>query len=617
MNKSNNLLSSIVSFRTYARHLPVQGRREIFSETLNRNMQMHLDKFPALSKDILKAYQKVHELKVMPAMRALQFGGEAILKNNVRGFNCAFLPIDDIAAFGETLFLLLSGTGVGFSCQRRHVNKLPSIQAPREEGVYYTHDSINGWAQALDMLMAAYFYGRMRPVFDHSGVRSKGSYLVTTGAKAPGPAPLKYMLEQVETVLKAAEGRRLRPIEVHDIICIVSDCVISGGIRRSALVSLFDATDEEMLDAKAGNWWEKHPYRARANNSALLLRSTLTKEKFKYVFDKCVASGSGEPGWMFTNDLDLGSNACLEIALNPNQFCNLSTISQTNIENKKDFMNRLYAGALLGTLQAAYTDFPYLRPRWKETTELEGLIGVSFTGIADSGGVVTAEWLQEGAKLVNEVNQKYAKKIGINSSYRNTTIKPEGTSSCVLSSSSGIHARHADYYLRRVRMTKSDALAMYLQQVVPDLMEDDVTSATGTILTVPQKSPDHAITRGKESAKSLFERNMFYQKYWIAEGHISGANKHNVSVTISYKDEEVEELFNLCWDNRDSYAAISLLPYSDHTYRQAPFEECTEAVYNHYMDLVKDIDLTQVREDQDYTDRGGLVACSGGFCEVI
>ncbi len=616
MNNSNKLLSDIVAFRTYAKHLPHFGRRETLEETINRNMHMHLQKFPKLSRDIIKAFQRIHEYKVMPSMRAMQFGGEAIVKNNIRSYNCSFTHVDDVRVFGEILFLLLSGTGVGFSCQKRHVNKLPPVQMPREEGTFVVHDSITGWAQALDALTDAYFFGRMRPVFDLSQIRPKGSYLVTTGAKAPGPAPLKVMLEAVDAKLKAAVGRRLKPIEVHDLICIIADCVLAGGIRRAALISLFDRTDEEMLKAKHGAWWEKHPYRARANNSAVLPRGAVKEEQFRHIFDMCVNSNAGEPGFYWTNDENLGSNPCVEIALNSNQFCNLTTINQTGIEDKKDWLNRVYAATLLGTLQAAYTDFPYLRPIWKQTTESEALLGVSCTGIADAHGKVTADWLKAGAEFAKEINVKYAEKIGINPAARITAIKPEGTASCILGSSSGIHARHDNYYLRRVRMNKDDALALYLKATIPELVEDDLFSASGVVVTIPQESPDNAIIRSKETAKSLFDRTVFYHDNWIKPAHVSGKNTHNVSVTISYRQEEIEELYSLLWNHRDNYTGISLLPYDNGSYKQAPFESCDKETFEKYNAMVKSIDLTQVFEEYDGTNRSQLIACAGGACEV-
>lgn len=616
MNTSNKLLSDVTAFRTYSKYLSHLGRRETIEETINRNMHMHLDRFPKLSKDIVKAYQRVHSLQVMPSMRSLQFGGEAILKNNVRLFNCSFVHMSDPRSFGEVLFLLLSGTGVGYSIQSRHINKLPQIKQPREEGEFIVHDSIEGWAQALDALIDAYFFQRVRPKFNVSQIRPKGSYLVTTGARAPGPEPLKKMLTDVEAKLKSAIGRKLHEIEVHDINCIVSDCVLAGGIRRAAMISLFDRNSEAMLKSKHGTWWEKHPYRARANNSAVLPRSKVTEEEFSHIYDMCIQSNSGEPGFFWTNDEDWGTNPCCEIGLNSNQFCNLTTINQTGIKDKRDFLNRVYAASLIGTLQASYTDFPYLRPEWKSITDKEALLGVSFTGIADSAGLIQADWLQEAAKLVVEVNEKYSNKIGINPASRTTAIKPEGTASCVLGSSSGIHARHSKHYLRRIRMNKDDALSRYLEATVPELVEDDIFSPTGVVVTFPQESPPNAITREDETATSLFERTIFYQKNWVKPGHIAGKNTHNVSVTISYKEEEIDTLKKMMWQNRDSYTGISLLPYDGGSYKQAPFEECNEATYKNYMSLVKDIDLRNVKEEEDNTTRVENLACVGGVCAL-
>jgi ribonucleoside-diphosphate reductase alpha chain len=616
MNPSNKLLSDITAFRTYAKFLPHLGRRESLEETINRDMTMHLEQFPKLSRDIIKAFQRVHELKVMPSMRGLQFAGDAVIKNNVRQYNCSYAPINDPRSFGEALFLLLSGVGYGYSVQKKHINELPSIQKPKEEGLFVIQDSIQGWSQAVDILMDAYCYGRIRPLFDYSKIRPKGSYLVTTGAKAPGPEPLKTMLNLVEGKLKDAIGRKLKPIEVHDIICIISDAVLAGGIRRAALICLFDRDDKDMLTCKHGEWWNAAPWRARANNSAVLPRSEVTKEEFDYIFKICKESGSGEPGFSWTNDLDWGFNPCHEIALNPHQFCNLTTINQTGISSEKDFLNRVYAAALVGTLQASYTDFSYLRPVWKQTTEREALLGVSFTGIADSRSVLNAELLRKGASLVLEVNEKYAKKIGINPAARATAIKPEGTSSCVLGSSSGVHARHSAFYIRRIRINKEDALASYLKHVIPDLVEDDVTSSTGIVVSIPQESPQGAIIRADESAMDLLDRALFYNRNWVNPGHRDGVNKHNVSVTISVKDNEWDDLREAMWKHRSVYSGISLLPYDGGTYKQAPFEECTKEQYEEMSKLVKEIDLKQVREEADNTNRIEQLACVGGVCSL-
>jgi ribonucleoside-diphosphate reductase alpha chain len=524
--------------------------------------------------------------------------------------------MDDIRAFGEALFLLLSGVGFGFSVQSVHVNNLPVVQRPREEGYFVIQDSIMGWAQALDVLIEAYFLGRVRPQFDFGSIRPKGSYLVTTGAKAPGPDPLKKMLELVESKLKQAVGRKLRPIEVHDLVCIISDAVLAGGIRRAALISLFDSNDEEMLKCKHGEWWNYAPWRARSNNSAVLNRKTVTKEEFDHIFKMCKDSGSGEPGFFFTNDINWLTNPCCEIALNPNQFCNLTTVNQTGIVSEKDFLNRIYAATLIGTLQASYTDFSYVRPIWKITTERESLLGVSFTGIADNPNVISKELLHKAASLALDVNEKYAKKLDINLAARIGTVKPEGSSSCIFGSSSGIHARHSEYYIRRVRMNKNDALANYLSAVVPELVEDDIFSSSGIVLSLPQQSPEGAITRHQETAASLMERALFYRKNWIEPTHRDGVNKHNVSVTISVKEDEWDDLREHMWKNRNHYSGISLLPFDGHTYQQAPFEDCTKEKYDEMSKLVKEVDLKLVKEESDNTNRIEQVACAGGVCEI-
>lgn len=621
MNKSNKLLSDIVAFRTYSKYLSHLARRESLEETINRKLVMDLDRFgglsKSLSKDIIKAYGMVHDLKIMPSMRSLQFAGDAINKNNVRQYNCSYLPIDNIRSFGEILFILLSGTGVGYSVQERHIGKLPVIHIPRREGRFIIHDSIEGWAQALDLLIEAYFLKRIRPVFDYTQISPKGTYLATTGAKAPGPEPLKIMLEKVESMLKEAVGRKLKDIEVHDIICVVSDCVLAGGIRRAALISLFDRWSDDMLTAKSGEWYIKHPYRARANNSAVLPRGEVTKEEFMEIFRKCKESGAGEPGFSWTDNPDWGFNPCHEIALKPYQFCNLTTISQTGITNKKEFLKRVYSASLLGTLQAAYTEFPYIRPIWKETTEAEALLGISFTGIADANGIITAEWLREGAKLAREVNERYAKKLGINPATRVTAIKPEGSSSCVLGSSSGIHARHSRYYLRRVRLNEDEAIASYLASVIPELVEKDKYSANTVVVTLPQESPENALVKENETALSLFKRAMMYNRNWIKPGHISGDNRHNVSCTVSVREDEWSELAEEMWNHRDLYSGISLLPFDGGSYEQAPFESCDKETYDKYMELVKEVDLKQVMEKEDNTNRLEQVACAGGLCEIV
>jgi ribonucleoside-diphosphate reductase alpha chain len=614
MNSSNKLLSDIVTYRTYAKYLPHLGRRESLEEIINRNMMMHLEKFPQLSRDIIKAYKQVHDLNVMPSMRSMQFGGESILKNHVKMYNCSFANANYPEVFAESLYLLMCGTGFGFSVQKKHVSSLPAIRLPKEESKYIVADSIEGWAESLNTLMRSYFTGGLRPTFDFSNIRPKGSRL-SNGSTAPGHEPLKMMLEMVETKLKTAVGRKLKTIEVHDIMCMIADCVLSGGIRRAALISLFDKNDEDMLTSKQGSWWEKYPYRARANNSAVLDRSTTTREEFERVFDSCIKSNAGEPGFSWSNDTDMGFNPCHEIALNSNQFCNLTSINLTGVRNEKDLHNRVYAASLLGTLQSAYTDFPYLNHNWKTVTERESLLGVSFTGIADSPSLTDSQ-LQASAKLVLDVNEKYARKLGVNISARTTCVKPEGTMSCVVGSSSGIHARYSPYYIRRVRMNKSDALAKYLTSIVHSLVEDDLFSPTGVVVSIPQESPEGAVDRHNETAETLLNRIVQYNKNWVNFGHRTGVNKHNVSSTISYKPEEVDLLREKLWLERENYTGISLLPFDNGTYQQAPFEECTKEIFTSMSAVIQKVNLSDVREMEDNTKRIEQLACSGGVCDL-
>jgi ribonucleoside-diphosphate reductase alpha chain len=615
LNPSNKLLSDIVTFRTYSKHLQHLGRRESLEETINRNMMMNLERFPSLSRDIIKSYKQVHDLNVMPSMRSMQFGGETILKNHVKMFNCSFATANYVEVFSEVLYVLMCGTGFGGSIQNKHVQQLPPIRKPKEEAKYLIADSIEGWAESVNTLMRSYFIGGLRPIFDFSSIREKGARL-SNGSTAPGAEPLKMMLQIVEQRLKNAIGRKLTTEEVGDIICIIADCVLAGGIRRAAIILLFDKDDELMLKYKHGSWWEKHPYRARANVSAVLHRLFTTQEEFERVFDACIASNCGEPGISWTNDYDLGFNPCHEISLNSNQFCNLTSINLTGVKSEKDLHNRAYSAALLGTLQATYTDFPYLNSKWKETTEREALLGVSFTGIADAT-TITDEQLRKTAQLVLDVNEKYAKKLGINIAARATCVKPEGSMSCVVGSASGIHARYDDFYLRRVRMNKTDALAKYLSSVIPDLVEDDLFSPSGVVVTIPQESPKGSIIRSQETAETLLNRIMKYNKNWVNFGHRTGANKHNVSSTISYKPEEVDLLRLRLWEDREHYTGISLLPYDNGTYKQAPFESCTKEVFEKFNGLIKKVNLSEVIEFEDNTKRIEQLACSGGVCEIV
>ena len=619
MELSNKILSDITVHMKYAKFLPEENRRETWEELVTRNKEMHQKKYPNIKDDIEEVYKMVYDKKILPSMRSLQFGGKPIEISPNRVYNCAYLPIDHVDAFSETMFLLLGGTGVGFSVQRHHVESLPDIKKPNPNRSrrYLIGDSIEGWADAIKVLVESYFGVKSStPIFDFSDIRQKGALLVTSGGKAPGPQPLKDCIHNIKKVLDAkSDGDKLTPIETHDIICHIADAVLAGGIRRAALISLFSADDDEMISCKSGAWWELNPQRGRANNSAVLLRHKVTKEFFLDLWKRIELSGAGEPGIYFSNDKDWGTNPCCEIGLRPYQFCNLCEVNASDIESQEDFEKRVRGAAFIGTLQAGYTDFHYLRDVWKRTTQKDALIGVGMTGIGS--GVVLGYDMKSAAKAVKEENQRVAKLIGINKAARTTTVKPSGTSSLVLGTSSGIHAWHNDYYIRRIRVGKNEAIYTYLSINHPELVEDEIFRPHDTaVISIPQKSPEGSILR-YESPFELLERVKKVSKEWIKFGHRGGQNTHNVSATISLKEEDWELAGEWMWNNREHYNGLSVLPYNGGTYQQAPFEDCTEETYNTMMNSLSSVDLTKVIELQDNTNLSGEVACAGGACEIV
>lgn len=776
---SSKIMSDIILHMKYAKFIPEKQRRENWNEVVTRNKKMHIDKYPHLIDEIENAYKLVYEKKVLPSMRSLQFGGKPIELNPARGYNCSALHVDHPDAFPEIMFLLLSGAGVGFSCQRHHVEKLPMIKSPivpannrERKKRFLISDSIEGWADAIKVLMKSYFEGSREIEFDYRDIRPKGARLVTSGGKAPGPQPLKDCIHNIRKVLDRALAERgnhtkLKPIEVHDIVCFIADAVLSGGIRRSACISLFSFDDDEMLSCKFGDWWETNPQRARANNSVVLVRHKINFEDFMKIWKKVEASGSGEPGVFFTNDKDLLVNPCAEISLKTNQFCNLTTIPIVDIKDQADFNERCRAASFIGTLQAGYTDFHYLRDIWRETTEKDGLIGVSMTGVADKNFLKNID-LEQGALIVNDENKRVAKMIGINPASRTTTLKPEGcldpktqirttdgilsleeifkeqgvniedyvditsgefipvkkdmyvldkdnheklitqlyvngisdtyniefedgttvsctpwhrfltenrgwvradeltdtdeivrlrktgatiikiktiskgqrklmvdievkdthsyqlgngvvthnTSSLLVGTSSGVHAWYNDYYIRRIRVGKNEAIYTYLSIFNPSILEDDFLKPQAqAVISLPMKAPEGAILR-TESALDTLERVKMIHSKWIRKGHRKGSNFNNVSCTINIKPHEWDAVGNWMWENREHYNAISVLPYDNGTYKQAPFEDCTKDQYEKMLQSIQNINLDDVWESDDNTDLQGEVACSGGQCEI-
>ena len=618
MELSNKILSKITVYMKYAKYIPELNRRESWHELVTRNMNMHIKKYPKLEDQIKENYKLVYDKKVLPSMRSLQFSGKPIEISPNRVYNCAYLPIDHVDSFSETMFLLLGGTGVGYSVQQHHIQKLPPVNKPylKRKKRFLVGDSIEGWADSIKVLMKSYLNGKSSRIeFDFSDIRPKGAQLVTSGGKAPGPQPLRECIVKITGLLNTKEdGEQLTTLEVHDIVCYIADAVLAGGIRRAALISLFSADDHEMIACKSGNWWETNPQRGRSNNSACLMRHKITKSFFMDLWKRVELSKTGEPGIYFNNDKDWGTNPCCEIALRPYQFCNLCEVNASDIESQDDLNTRVKAAAFIGTLQAGYTAFHYLREIWQETTEKDALIGVSMTGIA-SGRVLGYD-MTEAANIVKRENARVARNIGIKSAARCTTVKPAGTTSLALGTSSGIHAWHNKYYVRRMRVGKNESIYGYLKSKHPSLLEDDYFRPHDTaVISIPQKAPSGSILR-TESAFELLERVKKVALEWVVPGHRKGSNTHNVSATISLKDNEWEDAGEWMWDNRNHYNGLAVLPYDGGSYVQAPFEDISASKYSELLKDLEEIDLTKIIETDDETDLAGELACAGGACEI-
>jgi ribonucleoside-diphosphate reductase alpha chain len=614
------LLSRIQSYTKYGKFLRKEKRIETWEEIVSRNMQMHFDhygsKINEIEKDIIKAYDLVYDLKVLPSMRSMQFAGKPIHISPNRIYNCSYLPVDSLKAFSETMFLLLGGSGVGFSVQKHHVDKLPVIARGSKHRRYVIADSKEGWAQAVDALIAGHF-GKTKtiPRFDYSDIREKGSPLITSGGKAPGPKPLRDCLNSIESILlEKREGDRLSTLEAHDIMCLIGDAVLSGGIRRAALISLFSRDDRDMLTAKNFSELEMNPHRQRANNSIVLPRDEVNYDEFREIFRTLQLSGTGEPGFYWTNDVELGANPCCEISLRPFQFCNLTNANMVGLESKEDLSDRIMAATLIGTLQAGYTDFHLLRNEWRETTEEDALIGVGLTGIASAD--YQKYHLFDYANATRLENYRIAGILGINPASRTTTVKPDGNTSVLLNSSPGVHAWHSEYFIRNIRVNKETALYRYLLSELSHVVENDIYNENEAVVSIPVKSPSGAILKATETANSLLGRVKYFHDNWIKPGHNKGANTNNVSCTVNVKDDEWESTMDWFWENRYNYNGLSIFPHDDHKYKQAPYTEIDRATYEEGVSNLKDIDWKKVVDYEDVTTREVEIACAGGACEI-
>lgn len=616
MDREKEILSEITIFGKYAKYIPKKQRRETWQEICDRYEVMMDIKYPELMESIHENMKLVRDKKVLPSMRAMQFAGKPIDINNSRIYNCAYLPIDDYRAFSEVMFLLLGGTGVGYSVQFAHINKLPDIVKPTKNKRYLVGDSIEGWADAIKMLMKSYFgKTNLKPLYDFRDIRPKGARLITAGGKAPGPEPLKRCLFEIEQILERRNnGEKLGSLDVHDILCHIADAVLAGGIRRAAMIALFSLDDEDMLTCKSGSYWELNGQRDRANNSAVIVRSRIKKKEFDSIFNIVQQSNFGDPGLYLTNNANWGTNPCCEIALRPYQFCNLCEINGSNITSQEDFNRRAEVASFFGTLQAGFTDFHYLRDIWKKTTEKDALIGVGITGIASN--IVTKLNKDEVVEIIYRINKDTSSRIGINSAARLTTIKPSGTTSCVLGSSSGIHAWHDLYYLRRQRIGKNEALYTYFQIYHPELLEEDLRNSKQAIICIPQSAPENSIIR-TESTLELLERVKEFNINWVKAGHISGDNTNNVSTTLSIKEDEWDLVREWMWKNKEYFNGLATLKYDGGNYVQAPFESISKEVYLAKINHLHDIDLSRVIEVVDETSQREELACAGNNCEII
>lgn len=613
-----SLLADIAILRTYSA-LKQNGKKESWQEVVDRYRQCLIDNTPRFMHDDVHAACKLVEAKVvLPSMRFLQFAGEGIKRENVRGYNCSFTPVDGIRAFSEIFYILMCGTGVGYSVQRHHIEQLPRVPAGLAEESCVVQDSKEGWANSIARLI-------QNPDirFDYSQVRPAGS-LLSTGGTASGPESLVRAHGNVRRILQAATGRKLTSLEVHDIVCHIADVVVVGGVRRAALISLFDRDDQAMLTCKSGQWWEENPQRARANNSAVLPHGQVHYDEFSDIIDRTYNSFSGEPGIFWTSDPEnnMGTNPCCEIALNPRQFCNLTTINFAKVGSVNEFLKAVVAATRLGTIQASFTNFGYLSEGWAKQTREEALLGVSLTGLAANTRLMqnflAKDIFRSGATLAMDINYYVATDLGINPAARVTTVKPEGTTSTCLDTTSGIHAAHAPYYLRRIRIDKGQELGQYLQAELPAaFVEDDKFNPQNLVVSVPFAMPN-AVTRADETASTFLQNVFAVRKQWIEPGHREGWNFHNVSCTVSYKEEERDLVKRIMWVNRESYNGISLLPHDGGTYVQAPFEEISKEQYEKLAAEIPQVDLYNVTYGKQTKDeRAQVLACVGDSCTLV
>ena len=613
----------------YARWLPEEGRRETWEETVQRYVNFWLKRKQITEAEGKKIYDDIYNLEVMPSMRCLMTAGEALDKDNVAGFNCSYLHIDSPRCFDELMYVLMCGTGVGFSVERNFINKLPVVaeEFHPSDSTIVVADSKIGWASAFRELISLLYAGKI-PKWDMHKVRPSGARLKTFGGRASGAEPLEALFSFCVGIFQKAQGRKLTSIECHDICCKIAEVVVVGGVRRSALISLSNLSDPRMAKAKYGDWWRNEGQRALANNSVAYtekpdFESFLSEMQTMYeskagergIFSRIAAQKVAARNGRRDSEQDFGTNPCSEIILRSNQFCNLSEIVVRPDDDLKDLKRKCEVAAIIGTLQATLTDFRYLRNVWKRNTEEEALLGVSLTGICDhyllgKDGKDLERWLTEMKDVTIKTNKEWAYKLGINQSAAITCVKPSGTVSQLVDSASGIHPRFSKYYIRRVRSDKKDPLAQYMEEAgFP--VEDCVMNKSTKVFSFPTKSPKNSTVVKDVGAMQQLRLWKKYQDHWC---------EHKPSITVYYTDDEFLQIAQWIWENFDATSGISLLPVSDHVYQQAPYEDIT---YDKYRELVKgmpsDVDWSELEkyEKDDNTTGSQELACVGGACEIV
>jgi len=630
---ANNYLptdyQSFIHTSRYARWLDKEGRRESWSETVQRYMDNVVR--PKLGSDtyVKGIEEAILNLEVMPSMRAVMTAGPALERDNTAGYNCSYLPVDDPKSFDEAMFILLCGTGVGFSVERQFVSKLPEIPTLfKSDTTVVVKDSKEGWAKALRQVIALLYSGEI-PKWDTSAVRPAGARLKTFGGRASGPAPLIDLFNFVTRIFAEAQGRKLSSIECHDIMCKIGEVVVVGGVRRSAMISLSNLSDDRMRHAKSGDWWTNNPQRALANNSVSYTEKP-DSLSFMREWMALVESGSGERG-IFNRQASIkqaskngrrdasyefGTNPCSEIILRPYQFCNLTEVVVRATDNIDDLERKVRLATILGTIQSTYTKFPYLRKVWQRNTEEERLLGVSLTGIMDNSLLTTKnagldKTLERLKDVAVSTNNEWSERLGIPVAAAITCVKPSGTVSQLVDSASGIHARHSPYYIRTVRGDNKDPLTQFMKDQgipsEPDVFKPDQT----TVFSFPIKAPDKAVVTSDLSAIDQLEMWLMYQRHWC---------EHKPSVTINVKANEWFEVGAFVYEHFDEMSGVSFLPYNEHTYQQAPYQEVGKSEYEELLSFMpKSIDWSKLSEyeKEDNTSGSQTLACSGDSCEIV